>query len=354
MDRKCTPVTKETRARFTLVDGLRGLAAVSVVLYHAVEGNHITALYSAMPETMRALLENGNSGVAIFFVLSGFVIAHSLDGQTLTGWSAGRFMAKRSVRLDPPYWVAIGMTMLFSTLAAAVVKGRPIEEYSLPQIVAHVFYLQDLLGFQNINPVFWTLCFEVQFYLVFALLLLTRSSKMMLAAFVMSLLWPLRICPEYHGLFTSLWYGFLLGVGAYFSWKKTRLVPWFLAYTAVIVGAGAYRRDVFMIVCAATSLILLISALSNKLTTFLNWRWLQFLGTISYSLYLVHNPITGASFRVGYLLTNRTALTEAIWWMTSTLACVLTATIVWAVIEKPSMKLSKILTRSRKQQQSVV
>ena len=149
MDRKCTPVMKETRARFTLVDGLRGLAAMSVVLYHAVEGNHITALYSAMPETMRALLENGNSGVAIFFVLSGFVIAHSLDGQTLTGWSAGRFMAKRSVRLDPPYWVAIGMTMLFSTLAAAVVKGRPIEEYSLPQIVAHVFYLQDLLGFRK-------------------------------------------------------------------------------------------------------------------------------------------------------------------------------------------------------------
>jgi peptidoglycan/LPS O-acetylase OafA/YrhL len=338
----------ETRDRFTLVDGLRGLASVSVVLYHAVEGNHITSLYSLMPGAIRVLLENGNCGVAIFFVLSGFVIAHSLYGQTLTYWSVGRFMAKRSIRLDPPYWTAIAMTMAFSTLAAAVVQGRPVEEYSPMQIIAHLFYLQDLTGFKSINPVFWTLCFEVQFYLVFALILLTRSGWILLAAFLVSLLWPLQIVPEYTGLFTTLWYGFLLGVGAYLSWNKENLVPWFLAYAVTVAAAGLYRGDVFMVVCVATSLVLLGSARSKKLTTFLNWRWLQFLGSISYSLYLVHNPITGASFRVGYILTTRTAATEAAWWLVSTLVCILTATMVWALIEKPSIKLSRILTAPAK------
>ena len=80
----------------------------------------------------------------------------------------------------------------------------------------------------------------------------------------------------------------------------------------------------------------------------LNSSWLQFLGKISYSLYLVHNPITGAVFRAGYMLTGRTLLTEAVWWAVSVATCVIAATFVFSVIERPSLRLSLALTHPAK------
>lgn len=309
--------------RFTLIDGLRGIAALSVVLFHAVEGNHITMLYAGMPVWLRSVIEHGNCGVAIFFVLSGFVIAHSLP-RDLTFPDAGRFMLKRSLRLDPPYWVA--MALLCSI---GLMKGT---SYTAPQIVAHLFYAQDLLGFQPISTVFWTLCLEIQFYIVFALLLLTRSQVTLVAAFVLSV--PLSMTVLLPGLFTSLWYGFLLGVAA------QRGSIWILAYAAVLSGVAIYQQDIFMGVCVMTALALF----AGKLTA-LNWRWLQFLGTISYSLYLIHNPVIGGVFRIGYRLTERTATTEAVWWAVSIIACVGAASLMWWAIERPSMKLSRILSK---------
>jgi peptidoglycan/LPS O-acetylase OafA/YrhL len=316
--------------RFVFIDGLRGIAALSVALYHAVEGDHITSLLAAMPSALQTVLHNGNNGVALFFVISGFVIAHSLrDDITLS--EAGRFMLRRSIRLDPPYWFAIALTCL---IAAA--KGT--AAFAGAQIAAHLFYAQDLLGFPSISPIFWTLCLEIQFYVVFAALLLTRSRGALIAAFVASV--PLSCFVLVPGLFTSLWYGFLLGAAAYISWKAERPV-WFLTYAAVMFGLGLYRADVFMLVCVVSAFALFAVARIGRLTTFLNWRALQFIGSISYSLYLLHNPVIGATFRIGYWLTERTMITEALWWAVSILACVGAAFCLWFAIERPSMNLAK-------------
>jgi peptidoglycan/LPS O-acetylase OafA/YrhL len=312
--------------RFTLVDALRGLAAISVVLYHAT--GQIVALAALMPAWLYVLLSSGKLGVAIFFVISGFVIAHSLRGASLTVSSAGRFMLKRSLRLDPPYWFAIALTC-----SIAAVKGT--ADFTTPQILAHFFYLQDLIGFQAISPIFWTLCLELQFYLVFALLLVTRSKAVLGVAFIFSL--PLSVYPIHDGLFTSLWYGFLLGVAAY------KAMPWFAAYAGALCLIGIYQRDAFMLICVATALLLFMASMLGTLTTWLNWRWLQFLGTISYSLYLVHNPVTGAVFRIGYVLMPKTPTSEAICWVASILASIFAAWLMWLAIERPSIRLSKQL-----------
>lgn len=207
-------------SRFSFVDALRGIAALSVVLFHGNEGGHITELFGAMPFWLQFMLRHGNLGVAVFFVLSGFVIAHSLRNQQMTPVRVGRFMLRRSIRLDPPYWVAIALTIGFSALATIFIKDRPSQEFSPSQIVAHVFYLQDILGFDEINSVFWTLCLEVQFYLVFSLLLMATTTVFPFV-FAISLVWPLGIFPAIpHGLFFPLWFGFLLGVLAYWTWQK--------------------------------------------------------------------------------------------------------------------------------------
>src|SRR5208282_311558 len=92
--------------RFLLVDALRGIAAMSVVVFHLAEGHHVDQFMTVAPVWLITVIEHGDLGVAIFFVLSGFVIAHSLYGRNVTLSLAGRFMLRRSLRLDPPYWVA--------------------------------------------------------------------------------------------------------------------------------------------------------------------------------------------------------------------------------------------------------
>lgn len=329
--------------RFVFVDALRGIAALAVVLFHAAAGHHIPYL----PLWIREVVSHGDLGVAVFFVLSGFVISHTLrQAPTLSG--VGSFMLRRSIRLDPPYWVAIALAIGFSTLATMTMKERTPDVFSVVQLVAHIFYFQDILGFKNINPVFWTLCYEVQFYLVFALLLATKSRVLLIAAFVISLLWPLGLVDDIRGLFVNLWYGFLLGAGAYMAWAAPRNAPWFLSYAAILASAAIFFHNDFAIVCAVTSLALYVIATTGRLTSALNWRWLQFLGSISYSLYLIHNPITGAVFRIGKMLTGDTAVTEVLWWAVSIAACIVCAYVMWRWVERPSMMLSKRLFNSPK------
>jgi len=330
------------KIRFAYVDGLRGVAVSMVVLFHAVEGDHIRTLFSTFPTCIQVMLRHGDFGVAIFFVLSGFVIAHSLRAE-LSPTGALRFVLRRSLRLDPPYWVAIAIGILFALLASLAVVGRPADTFSTAQIISHLFYLQGILGYKNINPVFWTLCLEIQLYLAYALLRLTRYTPILCAAFGASLIWPLGLHDGWPGVFVGFWFAFLLGAGAYLAWTNLSARPWFLGYAAVISAAALYRLDYFALVCCITGISLLIVSVANLQTDLMNWRWLQYLGMISYSLYLIHNPITGAVFRVGFLLTERSIYTEAGWWLVSLATCIAAAALLWRLVERPSMLLAKRL-----------
>ncbi|MFP2923886.1 hypothetical protein ACLESO_01465 [Pyxidicoccus sp. 3LG] len=68
---------------------------------------------------------------------------------------------------------------------------------------------------------------------------------------------------------------------------------------------------------------------------------MQQLGAISYSLYLTHNTVTGALFRVGYRLTGRSPAWEAVWFVLSVGACIGFAWVFHRLIEAPSLALSK-------------
>lgn len=324
--------------RFVFIDGLRAIAALSVVLFHSAAGDHIPIISATLPGPLRTILEHSNAGVAIFFVLSGFVIAHTLHHVQPSFGAVGRFMLKRSLRLDPPYWAIIALTV-----AIGLTRGTT---YSMPQILAHLVYLQDLLGFQPVSPIFWTLCLELQFYLVFALLLLARSQALFLLAFIASI--PLSCVPIMTGLFTDLWYGFLLGAGAYMSWRAQDLRALaFFPYALAFVLLGAVRRDLFMEACAVTALVVLYATMTAHIYDWLSARIFQFLGAISYSLYLVHNPATGATFRAGYALLGHSIWSEVICWIGAIAASIGFAWVTWFLIERPSIRLSQMVSARR-------
>ena len=347
--------------RFLFVDALRGIAALGVVIFHFTEASHIPLLTSALPAWVVSILDHGNLGVPVFFVLSGLVIAHSVHSERVTIPFAGRFMLRRSLRLDPPYWVAITLTLAFAALSAIIIPDKQFPHLSAGQITAHLLYLQEILDYPEINSVFWTLCQEVQFYLIYILILALgrndpslrlqgrKVTAILTASILVSLLWPtgLVTVEPWHGSFLPLWYGFLLGVGAYWSWRYVELRPFFGGFALIVAVAGIARSDAFSLTCATVACLLLAMGSLGRITTALGWPWLQFLGAISYSLYLIHNPVTGASFRVGYKLTGDTLIAEVFWTGGAIIACILFATCIYYLVEKPSMKLARMVDPKR-------
>jgi len=342
--------------RFLLIDALRGLAALAVVLYHVEEGRHIEGLSAAMPRFLRVLLEHGGLGVEVFFVLSGFVIAHAMSRHEVTRGYVGRFMLRRSLRLDPPYWASMALGIAFGVLSSHLVTGK---SYALPggkEIVIHVLYLQDLLGVPPLSSIYWTLCLEIQFYLVFSLLMLVAARlrrrlspeaafyAVMLPAAIVADIWPPQLRPfGVPGTFLSHWHLFIAGVLVWWSaTRSTDRLARAIAITnlAALLMLAAARADVALLVGLIAATLILVAALCGKLSTWLSARPLQWLGAISYSLYLTHNAIAGAAFRLAYRLTGHTLATEALCSVLVVAVSLAFAYLFHRAIERPSLALS--------------
>jgi len=96
-----TTDTASPRHRYEILDGLRGVAALLVIWYHVFEA------FATSPVDQR--FNHGYLAVDFFFVLSGFVIGHAYDSRWQRGMTAGRFIVRRIIRLQP--MVIIGVML---------------------------------------------------------------------------------------------------------------------------------------------------------------------------------------------------------------------------------------------------
>lgn len=341
------------RARFRFLDAMRGIAAMWVVVFHMLAGHQIDSLAAVLPAAVVAFMSLGYLGVPIFFVISGFVIAHSVGTSRVTAGFVGRFIARRSLRLDPPYWASLALVIATQVLALHFVAGKQTALPGPGTVVAHLFYLQGILGLPEINTVYWTLCLEVQFYLSYVLLLglaqRAAGDNLQRVVLALTLATAAASLPGVFGWlpetakevwFPVLWHGFLLGAFTYWSWRGLLDLRLWGGYVATVLAAGLLRGDDFAIATAVAALAFQALARRADWAVPLEAPWLQFLGRISYSLYLVHNPVSGAFFNVAYRITGRNVGTEAAWYLPALLVNVLAATAFWYLIERPSARLS--------------
>ena len=141
--------------RFPLLDSVRAIAALSVLVFHASFWSKITLTGSALAPFLTRL----DVGVAIFFVLSGFLLYRPFVRAHLQGTPEPRAVAygwRRALRILPAYWLAL-------TVIALVVP-KP-DTFQADHAVVYYGFLQiygDLV-FGGISQA-WTLCVEVTFY----------------------------------------------------------------------------------------------------------------------------------------------------------------------------------------------
>ena len=119
----CSPVadtrqySKPATNRVAFADGLRGFAAFWVVLYHLSEGKQLEHIKPLLPQSLyAAVFDAGHLGGGIFFVLSGFVMAMTVQQAKVNGVYAAHFLLRRMVRLTPPYYFAIAVTLVMVLL----------------------------------------------------------------------------------------------------------------------------------------------------------------------------------------------------------------------------------------------
>jgi peptidoglycan/LPS O-acetylase OafA/YrhL len=291
-------------SRYEMLDGLRGLAALTVVLHHlGVHGD-------------------GHFAVMVFFVISGYCITASAESCRRSGLGFGQFMARRVKRIYPPYLLAV-LFFAATRLVKTITGGhndlqRPLLEWiqnlTLTQWVSNVFHP---IPWPSANahlfvPAFWSLNYEEQFYLVIAIGLMLATSKRIplivpvLLLAVIGLVWNWRIPGNWIcGVFIEYWPHFALGSCLYFALcvftdrrsrrvfvsavlligltSTARLFPWTAATT------NDLRSMVELAFLSAVTLSLfLLRPLSLRISRMSIWRPIAALGTISYSLYLIH------------------------------------------------------------------
>ena len=304
--------------RLSALDALRGLAALAVVLFHIPSALRNAA---GVPPWLEVLFANGFLGVDVFFVLSGFVIAMSMRSGPWDLGFLGRFGLRRSLRLDPPYWTAICVEVFLGWLGVTYLNAPPYAFPTPAGVAAHFTYTQGLLGYPHISDVFWTLCYEIQFYLVLVSLVVLAhlrpirsriSPRYALGAALLLLVgWSLLIrsgflLSPWTGLALERVYQFGAGVLVYLCVRETvtvRVALTGLAAITVARLAGGGGKDVVAMlmacgVCYGSARYAIVNRLAQ-------WRPLQFLGRTSYSLYLFHASVVG---RVSSLALSRISL----------------------------------------------
>jgi peptidoglycan/LPS O-acetylase OafA/YrhL len=280
------------------LDGLRGLAALYVMLFHAWLLSFKHFPHNTGPAYLTWAMY-GRLSVVFFLALSGFSLAL---GPAADQWRLGgvaRFLRRRAWRILPAYWAALAFSLLIAYQVPASHKGEPTHR----SIAVFGLLLQDVFHAKTPNGAFWSVAVEAELYLLFPLFLLIRrrlGAVVLLAAITVPLLayGVVRgVPPEGDtGLTWHLAPVFVAGLVA--AGIKAKL-PWHWLSAAAILPVlylihhkGSYwtGHHYFWVDLAITpGLTMLILAAANGRLPWL--RRLDGLGKISYSLYLIHLPI---------------------------------------------------------------
>jgi peptidoglycan/LPS O-acetylase OafA/YrhL len=326
---------------------MRGGASLAVAFYHFWNNPAFSVGRAATPPPLRAALSGSRLGVEVFFAISGFVMAYTLRDAVVTRRYAMGFILRRSIRLDPPYWLTIALALLAARVSDLAVH-RPIATAPLPAVLAHLFYLQELLGYQQILIIFWTLCLEVQFYLVLLILVwaAARLSRPIMGGLhvVLALLSVAAYCgafPSLPGLFLPNWFMFLAGCTV--AWCNAgRLPRWFPAWVAVgclVLGARLWNPE--PLISGLAVAILAAGVWWPHVMRSLTARPIQWLGRISYSLYLVH-PLIGERLQnVGRRICGERLGWLWAWLIVALVASLLTASLFHRWVEAPCVALAR-------------
>ncbi|MEV5511296.1 acyltransferase family protein [Streptomyces orinoci] len=294
---------RQTLARLYVLDGLRLVAAVMVVSFHLMAYNGTgwtTSVEHHFPST-HLFAYYGWLGVQLFFLISGFVICMSCWGKSVSD-----FALSRVTRLYPAYWFAVLAAALLLWLFPGV---RDVPKLS--DLAVNLTMLQDPVGVDRVDSVYWSLWAEVRFYLLF--IIVARKGLTYKRLVIFCLGWAvagLFAAKLGNGLLRTVimpencWY-FIAGIALYLIYRfKSNALLWAIVGGCFLIGQHflitAHRSNQYYSGLKAPlwpALVLLalifavMGAVAAGFTNNISWRWLPTAGALTYPLYLLHEDI---------------------------------------------------------------
>ena len=315
-------------------------------------------------------------GVHVFFAISGFVVPWSLFVQRYELSDFPRYLARRLVRLDPPYIaaVALGAALVFVRSRRS---GVPFP-FTGVDLALHLGYLSGLARHQWVLPVFWTLGIEFQFYVLAGLLfpaimsaeswwvsrsvrqaapdgrVVVRPSLRGLGEFVIVFVFAQAIVLLLNRFFNAqyLWsyYWLYFFVGLLLFLVRAKGLHWVavVALFVVVRGIDGPSSD-WAALFGVALLVMMAPPTLPWLRTTIVGRCLNGLGHISYSLYLVHLLTVGSITQWASRRWGVFSAPIAVGVFASEVAlCLVLATAFYFVLEAPAIRLSRrIVIRGR-------
>lgn len=318
-----------------VINALRAIAALMVCVFHfSWHKDDSGRLYDEMNPIMYYGWQ-GHIGVYVFFVISGFVIPLSMWYSRYHLYNFFRFIAKRMARLHPPF-VATLIIMAIMAICFAIKDGEPIiADWSR---IWHNFFLTAKFFDEDwYQDVYWTLAIEFQYYLLigllFPLFVLKRMwiSVLLFVPFILSA----HLFDHSTGKHVIFYHApvFAMGIALFlFHVKKINGLVLVLIIAASMIDIRYEISPEVAVACSITAYAIAATNWHSKV--------FDFLGKISYSLYLIHG-LTGGQF-----LYFTAKYGESFWSQTLLLIAAIGVSVFFSwifyrVIEEPSIQWSQ-------------
>lgn len=329
-----TTATPSDKPRFEILDGLRGVAALIVVVFHVFE------IYSPGPALQ--IINHGYLAVDFFFALSGFVLGYAYDDRWSRGLTPGKFFVRRLIRLQPMVFFGATFGMLTYYFGLANIADTTVATLLLVWVLSCLLIPTtqglDVRGWGEgyaLDGPQWTLAFEyvanvlyalfVRFFPLWLLAMCTIGAAFLTVDVTLNLDtfgllegrthemytliggWSLAPTQLYVG-FARLLYPFFAGLLVYRLGRRIKLRHAFVVCSLVLaavlfmprVGLGDYHPGNGLYEALCVLLVFPAVLMAGAGTTAMGRRErsvCRFLGRISYPLYITHYPLIYILFR---------------------------------------------------------
>jgi len=301
--------TTSSAVRLPLIDALRAGAAQFITWHHFMIYGPLVEWSMPSPGLLLDVVKEFRWAAQVFFVLGGYMMARGMTRRRWDGRQVDEFVIRRYCRLGLPYLAAIALALG----ACAIGRGWLSEDMIGPpptwqQVLAHVFLLQDILGYESLSTGFWFVCVDFQLGVLFVSLLWLRDAwarwrgtaeDAPAATVPMLASWTLAACSMFYfnldddlEVWAIYFFGqYFLGAMVYYGLKSPRGAKWFGLYVTLMAAALLYDWRWRLATALITGIVLF---LGGKLGIMERWpasRLVGYLGRTSYGLFLIHFPV---------------------------------------------------------------
>lgn len=284
--------------RMPLIDCGKAIASQLIVLHHLSSYGPLAGLLQDLaPRLADWLFEYGRMAVQVFLVIAGFLAARGLSpqGQGLAASPLPLFW-KRYQRLVVPFLAAIGMAIICAAIADRWLDDDMVPaRATLGQWLAHALLLHGVLGVESLSAGVWYVAIDFQLFVLMALLLWVGRRRGLAIGLVLSV----GIASLFHFNRDAGWdnwaiyfFGsYTLGAAAWWASDRRRLSAWLGVIACVTIAALLVDFRLRIALALGSALVLGFARRTGWLERWPQVAPLDWLGRISYSVFLIHFPV---------------------------------------------------------------